>query len=181
VFRILATDVLARFMLIVNAFNLIVMENLFFSSWQSLFRTFISGIVAYFVLIVFLRISGKRTLSKLNAFDLVVTVALGSTLATILLNKNVAITEGLLALLLLIVFQYIITWSSVRSEKVGKAVKSTPSVLFYKGEFRAEEMKKERVTNEEIIAAARKKGVEKMEQVRVVFLETDGSLSIIPE
>lgn len=157
------------------------MENLFFDNWQSLFRTFISGVIAYFSLIVFLRISGKRTLSKLNAFDLVVTVALGSTLATILLNKNVAIVDGLLALMMLIAFQYIITWLSVRSAKFGKVVKSNPSVLYYKGEFRSEEMKKERVTKEEIIAAARQNGVEQMEKVRVVFLETDGSLSIIPE
>lgn len=155
------------------------MENLFFNSWQSLIRTFVSGVIAYFLLIVFLRISGKRTLSKLNAFDLVVTVALGSTLATILLNKNVAIVEGLLALLMLIFFQYIITWSSVRWKTIGKAVKSTPSVLYYQGEFYTGVMERERVTKEEVIAAARQNGIENIENVRVVFLETDGSLSVI--
>lgn len=155
------------------------MENLFFNSWQSLIRTFISGVIAYFLLIVFLRISGKRTLSKLNAFDLVVTVALGSTLATILLNKNVAIVEGLLALLMLIFFQYIITWSSVRWNTIGKAVKSTPSVHYYQGEFYTGVMERERVTKEEVIAAARQNGIENIENVRVVFLETDGSLSVI--
>lgn len=155
------------------------MENIFFNSWQSLFRTLISGLVAYFLLILFLRLSGKRTLSKLNAFDLVVTVALGSTLATILLNKNVAIADGLLALVLLIFFQYIITWTSVRSQKVGNAVKSNPSILYYEGEFYNEAMKKERVTRAEIIAAARQNGVEDIKQVKAVFLETDGSLSVI--
>ncbi len=155
------------------------MDNIFFTSWQSLARTFISGIIAYALLIFFLRISGKRTLSKLNAFDLVVTVALSSTLATILLNKNVAIADGLLALLLLIFSQYVITYFSVRSETIDKAVKSTPSVLYYQGEFYPNKMKEERVTREEIIAAARQNGIEDIKQVKAVFLETDGSLSII--
>lgn len=155
------------------------MENLLFNDWNSVFRTLIAGVVAYFLLIVFLRISGKRTLSKLNAFDLVVTVALGSTLATILLNKNVAIADGLLALLLLIFFQYVITWSSLRSEKVSKAVKSNPAVLYYKGQFYTDKMKNERVTKDEIMATARQKGMEDLNLVKAVFLETDGSLSVI--
>ncbi|WP_407939580.1 hypothetical protein [Methylophaga nitratireducenticrescens] len=58
-----------------------------------------------------LRISGRRILSKMNAFDMVVTVALGSTLATILLNRDVALAEGALAFALLIGMQYLVTWS----------------------------------------------------------------------
>ncbi|KFC49981.1 membrane protein, partial [Halomonas sp. SUBG004] len=81
----------------------------FFSSWESLGRTLIVGVLAYAVLIVFLRLSGNRTLSKMNAFDLIVTVALGSTLATVLLSKDVALAEGALALGLLISLQFIIT------------------------------------------------------------------------
>ena len=55
------------------------------------------GTLAYVALVAILRISGKRTLTKLNALDLVVTVALGSTLATVLLSKSVALVEGVLA------------------------------------------------------------------------------------
>ena len=51
----------------------------FFDNWQSLAHTALSGVLAYTMLVLLLRTSGKRTLSKLNAFDLVVTVALGST------------------------------------------------------------------------------------------------------
>lgn len=74
---------------------------MFFSGWDSLFRTLVVGVLAYIALVVFLRISGKRTLSKMNDVDLVVTVALGSTLATILLAKDMALAEGLLAFALL--------------------------------------------------------------------------------
>jgi uncharacterized membrane protein YcaP (DUF421 family) len=71
---------------------------MFFDSWQGLGRVVVVGILAYAALVFVLRLSGNRTLSKLNAFDLVVTVGLGSTLATILLNKDVALVEGIVAL-----------------------------------------------------------------------------------
>ena len=59
---------------------------MFFDSWTALGRVLLVGTLAYVALVAILRISGKRTLTKLNAFDLVVTVALGSTLATIASN-----------------------------------------------------------------------------------------------
>ena len=74
---------------------------MYFNGWESLLRTLVVGVLAYVSLVVFLRISGKRTLSKMNAFDLIVTVALGSTLATVLLSKDVALAEGALAFALL--------------------------------------------------------------------------------
>jgi uncharacterized membrane protein YcaP (DUF421 family) len=68
-----------------------------FDGWGSIARTAIVGVLAYAALVVLLRISGKRTLAKMNAFDLVVTVALGSTLATILLSKEVSLASGVAA------------------------------------------------------------------------------------
>jgi uncharacterized membrane protein YcaP (DUF421 family) len=93
---------------------------IFFSGWPSLVRAAIVGVLAYVALVLFLRISGKRTLSKLSAFDLVVTVSLGSTLATILLNKEVALAEGVLAFAVLIGLQYSVAWLSVRSPFIRK-------------------------------------------------------------
>ena len=76
--------------------------DMLFQGWSGIGRTALISVTAYAALVLFLRISGKRTLSKLNAFDLVVTVALGSTLATILLSQDVALAEGLTALGMLI-------------------------------------------------------------------------------
>ncbi|MDQ3844263.1 MAG: DUF421 domain-containing protein, partial [Bacteroidota bacterium] len=70
------------------------MKNIFFDSWESIIRTIVITVLAYALLIFLLRTSGKRTLSKMNAFDFIVTVALGSTLATVMLNKNVALIDG---------------------------------------------------------------------------------------
>jgi len=74
---------------------------MFFSGLDGVWRTLVVGTCAYAALVLILRISGKRTLSKMNAFDLVVTVALGSTLATILLSSDVAPAEGVTAFVLL--------------------------------------------------------------------------------
>lgn len=69
------------------------MEHMLFSGWEGLLRTLVVGVLAYVSLVVFLRISGKRTLSKMNAFDLVVTVALGSTLATVLAARSAGLAS----------------------------------------------------------------------------------------
>lgn len=76
-----------------------------FDSWSDLGRVVAVGATAYVALVVVLRLAGKRTLAKLYAFDLVVTVALGSTLATILLSADVSWAEGVTAFALLAAFQ----------------------------------------------------------------------------
>ncbi len=111
------------------------MEKLFFESWTSVLRTVLIGVLAYGGLIVLLRASGKRTLSKMNAFDLIVTVALGSTLATVLLSKDVALTDSLVAFALLIFLQFAITWLSVRSKSFSQLIKAKPTLLVYQGQF----------------------------------------------
>ncbi|HCX66031.1 MAG TPA: DUF421 domain-containing protein, partial [Rhodobiaceae bacterium] len=133
----------------------------------------------YAMLIVFLRISGKRTLSKMNAFDLVVTVALGSTLATVLLSRSVPLAEGVLALALLICLQFVLTWASVRSRRVRDLIKSEPALLVRDGVYLEKAMRKERMTREEVDAALRESGVAALSGAAAVVLETDGSLSVI--
>jgi uncharacterized membrane protein YcaP (DUF421 family) len=155
------------------------MSQLFFSGWDALLRTLIVGVLAYVGLVVILRSTGKRTLSKLNAFDLVVTVSLGSTLATILLSRDVALAQGILAFVILSGMQYVVTWSSVRSQWVRKVVKSEPTLLLHRGDLLHRAMKKERVTADEIEASARAQGIADIASVDAVVLETDGTLSII--
>ncbi len=101
---------------------------MFFDGWTGLVRVAVVGTCAYGALVVLLRISGKRTLAKLNAFDFVVTVALGSTLATVLLSSSVALAEGVLALALLVALQYAVAWASNRSTTVERLVKSEPDL-----------------------------------------------------
>jgi uncharacterized membrane protein YcaP (DUF421 family) len=155
------------------------MEQAFFDNWLSLFRTATVGLLAYAGLIALLRIAGNRTLSKMNAFDLVVTVALGSTLATILLNKNVSLAQGASGLLLLIAMQFAVSWSSVRLPWVRRLVTGEPTLLYYGGEMLQSNLHRARVTEDEVRAAIRAAGVAAMDDVEAVVLETDGSLSVV--
>ncbi len=152
---------------------------MFFDNWMGLLRVVIIGTLAYTALVLLLRVTGKRTLSKMNAFDLVVTVALGSTLATVLLSKDVALAEGLVAFTLLVLLQYAITWLSVRSDRVRSLVKAEPCLLLRDGHFLHEAMRRERVTEDEVQAAARAQGIASLDDVAAAVLETDGSLSVI--
>ncbi|WP_019947754.1 DUF421 domain-containing protein [Hymenobacter aerophilus] len=157
------------------------MEKIFFSGWESIFRLLIIGVLAYVGLVLMLRISGKRTLSKMNAFDLIVTVALGSTLASTILNKSVPLVDGLLGLALLIGLQFVITWLSVRFKAVDKLVKAEPSLLVYQGKLLPDAMRRQRITEGEIMAALREKGVDSLDKAAAVVLENDGSLTALKD
>lgn len=150
-----------------------------FDTWASVARVLFTGVVAYLSLVLMLRFSGKRTLSKLNAFDLVVTVALGSVLATVILSRSVPLVDGIAALALLIALQFVITWMSIRVGWFGDLVKSEPTVVFSKGAYNRNELRKQRLTEGEILAAIRGSGHESEQMIDAVILETDGSLSVL--
>lgn len=154
-------------------------QNMMFQGWPGIARTLLVGTLAYVTLVLFLRISGKRTLSKLNAFDLVVTVALGSTLSAILLQESIALAEGTTALGLLILLQYLVTFASVRSNSVAKLIRSEPTLLVRSGSFCRDAMMRQRITEDEIMSAVRSNGSEGLDEVEAVVLESDGTLSII--
>ncbi|MEV5819714.1 DUF421 domain-containing protein [Micromonospora haikouensis] len=146
---------------------------------EDLLRLLVVALLVYPVLVVILRVSGKRTLSKLNAFDFVVTVALGSTLATILLSRDVTLIEGFLALALLVGLQYGVALLAVRLPPAQRLLKSRPTLLLWDGRLRHEAMRSVRVAESEIRQAARSQGAGDLGDLAAVILETDGSLSVI--
>lgn len=155
------------------------MPDILFNDWSSIGRTLAVGPLAYVALVLVLRVSGKRTLSKMNAFDLVVTVALGSTLASALLSKDVALAEGVAALGLLVALQYVVAWSSVRSGWVRRMVRSEPSLLLHRGAMLAGALRAQRVTEDEVHSAIRSAGFADVERVEAVVLESDGTFSVV--
>lgn len=155
------------------------MTEFLFDDWRGLWRTLLVGVLAYIALVALLRSSGKRTLAKMNAFDFIVTVALGSTLATVLLSKDVALAEGVLAFIVLILLQFSVAWLSVRSPWVEALVKSEPTLLLYRGQLLRPAMQRERVSQTEIEAAVRQQGSADPADVAAVVLETDGTFSVI--
>lgn len=151
-----------------------------FDNLAGLLRVALVSLLAYAALVLVLRLAGKRALSKLNAFDLVVTVALGSTLATVLLSQDVALAEGVLAFAMLALLQWLVSRLSIASSTIRGLVRSQPALLAENGRLREDMMAQERVTKSEVEAAVRNAGIGRMEEVGAVVLETDGTLSVIP-
>ncbi|WP_322990550.1 YetF domain-containing protein [Hoeflea sp.] len=155
------------------------MDNpIFFDNWAGIGRIVLTGLLAYPVLILMLRISGKRTLSKFNAFDFIVTICLGSMLSSIIITKSVPLVEGVAALVLLIVLQFVITWLSVRSPAFQSLIKSNPTLLVHRGVYQEKAMRAERISKQEIAAALHANGNAEMSELACVVLETDGSLNV---
>ncbi|MDP3491135.1 MAG: DUF421 domain-containing protein [Phenylobacterium sp.] len=150
-----------------------------FTGWDPIIRILVVGTAAYFALVVVLRASGKRTLSKLNAFDLVVTVAIGSTFSSILTSKDLALAEGVAALALLVGLQYTVTFLSVRIKGIDQLVKSEPTLLLKNGEPLPGALRQQRVTQDELRAAIRTSGGADLADAAFVVLESDGSLSAV--
>ncbi|MFW5873015.1 MAG: DUF421 domain-containing protein [bacterium] len=155
------------------------MENIWFDNWEGIIKTIFLTTLGYIAMVLLLRISGKRTLSKMNAFDFIITIALGSSLASIALNKNIPLAEGVTAIILFIGFQFMLTWLSVRVKAVKTLITSSPSLLFYKGNFLNKTMKRERITVKEIFNASRQKGISTLEEIEMIILETTGDITII--
>ncbi|WP_417425528.1 DUF421 domain-containing protein [Hoeflea sp.] len=155
------------------------MDNpIFFDDWAGIGRIVITGLLAYPALILMLRISGKRTLSKFNAFDFIVTICLGSMLSSIIITKSVPLVEGVVALVLLIILQFVITWLSVRSPAFQSLIKSNPTLLVHRGVYQEKAMRAERISKQEIAAALHANGNAEMSELACVVLETDGSLNV---
>lgn len=154
---------------------------MWFDSWAAILRVLIVGSVSYAALVVVLRVSGKRTLSQLNAFDFIVTIAFGSTLATILLSSDVAFLEGMTALALLAGLQFVVAWASAHVSGVRSAVTAGPVVLLVSGELQPAQLRRNRLSESEVLQAVRATGSGDLSDIAAVVLETNGAISVIPK
>lgn len=154
------------------------MKEIFFKDWESLWHVGLCSIIAFFTLFLFVRISGKRTLAKLNAFDFIVTVTLGSTLSSMILAK-VTLAEGAAALAIIITLQYVLAWAARSNKTIEHLINSKPVLLYYNDTFLDDAMKREGITKEEVLAEIRNFRMEQINQVRAVVLELNGEISVI--
>jgi len=154
---------------------------MWFDSWADVSRILAVGAAAYVTLVVVLRGSGKRTLAKLNAFDFVVTVALGSVLATALLNSSVSWADSATAMALLTGLQLVVAWSLSRRPSARTLATSRPSLLVKDGVVLEQSLREQRMTMAEIRQAVRANGAGSLADVAAVVLESDGTLSVISQ
>lgn len=114
------------------------MQTIFFQGWEPLLRTAVGTSVTYLALIVLLRVAGQRTLAKWYAFDLIVTVALGSTFANGVLSKDITVVQSVLGFAILIGLQFLIAWTVVRWSPMRVIVNPLPTLVLRHGNFVAE-------------------------------------------
>lgn len=153
---------------------------MWFDTWSDVLRVLAVGSTTYLFLVVVLRISGKRTLAKLNAFDLVITVAFGSTLATTVLSKDVAWVEGITALAALAALQFVVAVLTTFLPASRSAVTAAPTEVVRDGRMLEHALRQQRLTEDDVWQAIRSSGHGSIAAVGSVILENDGTLSVIP-
>ena len=136
--------------------------------------------LTYAIIILFIRLSGKRSTSQMNNFDWVVTVTLGSISASTILLDEVTLVEGALAMALLLFLQFLLTSAVRRFEPISRLVKARPATLYKDGEWQDRTMSSERISRSEVVSAVRSEGLASLDQVDRVILETDATMSVIP-
>ena len=154
---------------------------IFFQGWAPLLRTAIGTTVTYLALVILLRVAGPRTLAKWYAFDLIVTVALGSTFANSVLCGNITVAQSLVGFVILIGLQFMIALSVAHWSGLRIIVNPQPALLLHQGKFLHETMRRQRVAEADVRAAIRHKGFDSIEDVGAVVLEADGTFSVIKE
>ncbi len=152
---------------------------MFFDTVNSLVRVAVVGTLAYLWLIVVLRTTGKRTLAQFNAFDFIVTVALGSTLATSILSNAVSWAEGAVVLTLLAVLQFAVAWLARRIPAFRRTVTGAPTLLLLNGQILTDNLSRQRMSEDSLLAAVRSSGIGGLQDVAAVVLETNGQVSVI--
>lgn len=157
------------------------METPFFDGFGGLLRILIAAPTLYVCVIAFIRFSGKRSTSQMNNFDWVVTVAMGSLMASGILLKDIAVSEAAFAIALLLLMQWLLTFTMVRFSPVAKLVRAEPTLLYHDDHFLPDAMRHERVSEYEVLSAVRENGIVDLSSVESVILEANATLSVIPK
>lgn len=145
-------------------------------------ETVIRGAVIYFVLLIVLRLSGRRTITQMTPFDLVLLLIVAETTQQALLGNDFSLTNAFVLIVVLFTLDIGLSYIKLWFPKAGLVMDGSPTVLIALGKPDYKQIKKSRVTLDDISVAAREQhGLERLDQIRFAVLEADGDLSIVPE
>lgn len=151
-----------------------------FDTWGDIGRVLVAAPILYITVILCVRLTGKRSTSQMNNFDWIISVAIGSIIASPIMSERVSVAEGAAAVGLLFMLQWLVTKLVYHSDAFQHTVRARPTILLYRGELQRDSMRRERVTEEEIVSSIRESGMVEPSQVGMVVLESDAKLSVIP-
>ncbi|MBV8673179.1 MAG: DUF421 domain-containing protein [Acidobacteriaceae bacterium] len=153
---------------------------MFQDGWVPIVRIVIIGTLSYIAVVALLRYFGKRALTKMNAFDMVVTVAVGSAFASAVMSKNISLSDGVAAFLVLLILQRVFAGLSIRLGWFGRYLKAQPLLIVYRGTILWHNARKEQLGDLEILGGIRNASIAAVEDVLAMVLEPDGTFSVIP-
>jgi uncharacterized membrane protein YcaP (DUF421 family) len=139
----------------------------------------IRPIIIYAVLIVGLRLAGKRELAQLNPFDLVVLLTLSNTVQNSIIGPDNSVTGGIIGAITLLVVNYFVVRFMYDHHKIEQLVEGDPDVLIENGKVRIDQLKKEIISLEELETAAHKQGFTSLDEIEKAVLEPEGDISFI--
>lgn len=155
------------------------MDEWFGTSWQTAGFTALGTMAIYATTLLAVRVAGRRTLAQMSGFDIVVTIALGSLLATTAVSRDVSYLRGAVALVTLLSLQVVVAALRRRFTVLERILEFQPEVVAERGEVRLPRSPFGAQLNEnELFSMLRKKGVFDLSEVRVVVLEPTGGVSI---
>ncbi|AFL79765.1 putative membrane protein [Aequorivita sublithincola DSM 14238] len=154
------------------------MEKWFESSPTSLIAIVLTTIGIYIATIVFTRLAGKRSFSKMSSFDFAMTVAIGSLIATTVLSKSVSLLEGVVGLAAVYLLQIFLAVLR-RFDVVEKIVDNQPLLLMDGQNILHTNLRKARVTEADLRSKLREANILELSQVRAVIFECTGDIAVL--
>lgn len=139
------------------------------------------ALIGFCLVVVLLRLSGKRTVAKFNMYDMVVTFTIGSLLSSMIVLETVGLLDGAMAMASIVFLDWIVSLLAVRSHRFRRLIKSTPTLLVYNGEMQRSAMRAERIVEEEVVMFMRMNGVDRLEHVTAMVLESHGDVSVFTD
>lgn len=142
--------------------------------------TIIRIVIVYGLIYLGLRLMGKREFGQLSPMELVSLLLIPELVGSPILADDVSVTNGLIAVASLLLLVYLVSHASHLSPRVQSVLEGTPTVLVHDGRLIEQNLNRERVTPDDVLAEVRRAGYERLDQVRWAVLEGDGKISVVP-
>jgi uncharacterized membrane protein YcaP (DUF421 family) len=137
-------------------------------------------VAVYAVLLVLMRLAGKREIGQMTAFDLVVLLIVSNAVQNAMIGPDTSLNGGLLAVVCLLVVNRLVDRLGLRSTWFRRGFVGEPTLLVHDGRLLQSHLDAEGVTSEEVRQALREHGIEELGAVKVAVLEVDGTISVVP-
>lgn len=147
--------------------------------WQQVIGIALSVLGFYVFLILFTRIVGLRSFSKLSSYDLAMTVGIGSILASTVLSKSTSLLQGVFAIGILFMLQALLSIARRRFKPFKDIIDNQPIILMANGEFLWDNLKEAKLSTSDIKQILRKNGVKSKSEIFAVIMETTADISVI--